>query len=902
MRFKREGESRGSGRCRIRDWKGLLQNETKKTRIMAFVALSILSVTMTFTQFGFIGVGAVSHNIGYVLGLLGPVSVTAFLLGKGAGTLQGVLSGAVLYVHSHLQPLDVFERYFVSVSNSVVLYSMAGFLLGLSFAVALHNRPKGLRRALYLGLVSLLVSMVVSITFLFNAFVKMVNYLADAYEQTQGMTTVPLEGYGALETLGRIDEQVLLDALLMFLAVLAVDYFVHRRWKEAGNVSVRTTFRVQLLMVLALVFCVTQTAVFTAVTFREEGTAFNHMGDELSYISDHLAKQTAHHEQLLDAVNTYDLSDEIRDAILETSSIDEVLEGYDLSDGTVLVFEEGVVTYSYNPAYPVGKRYEELFDVVRTGSLEELAEQTWPRMTVYSTKPFSDLVDPETDETVFSYVELGYNRVLESNGIYLLMMMPSSMVFANRQGVVGWAFLVALLLLATVYVLAAQLLRKEVVGPINRTNASLARITEGHLDETVSEVRSLEFASLSAGINVTVDSLKEAIAAEAARIDSDLATAKAIQESALPRVFPPFPEISAFDIYASMDAAKEVGGDFFDFFLIDDHTLGFLIADVSGKGIPASLFMMAAKAELSNYMSSGMGLSDAVQTANWHLCQGNDADMFVTVWAATLDYKTGLLTYVNAGHNPPLLRHEGKWVWLRDRGGLFLGTFEMARYQSNKLQLSVGDELFLYTDGVSEAFSADLRQYGDERIERFLVSRGALHPRPLIESMRADLARWASGTEQSDDITMLALEYGVSPQATGTLTIPATLDQLDVVFDFIHDALRDRSCPLSTQNQIDVALEELFVNVCNYAYRDAGEPGTATIEYIYNANPNSLTVAISDYGVPFDPLDHADPLTPKSIDEAKIGGLGILMVKRMTDDLSYVRDGNQNVVAFVKSW
>lgn len=110
---------------------------------MAFVALSILSVTMTFTQFGFIGVGAVSHNIGYVLGLLGPVSVTAFLLGKGAGTLQGVLSGAVLYVHSHLQPLDVFERYFVSVSNSVVLYSMAGFLLGLSFAVALHNRPRG---------------------------------------------------------------------------------------------------------------------------------------------------------------------------------------------------------------------------------------------------------------------------------------------------------------------------------------------------------------------------------------------------------------------------------------------------------------------------------------------------------------------------------------------------------------------------------------------------------------------------------------------------------------------------------------------------------------------------------------------------------------------------------------
>ncbi len=469
------------------------------------------------------------------------------------------------------------------------------------------------------------------------------------------------------------------------------------------------------------------------------------------------------------------------------------------------------------------------------------------------------------------------------------------------ESVLMMAFM-EVIVFAMVFIAVYRFVRHEVVQSIWQVNGTLGQITNGDLQAEVAVRSNAEFISLSEDINVMVASLRNAIAAEASRIDRELGYARAIQENALPRTFPPFPDINAFDIYASMNAAREVGGDFYDFFLIDDHTLGFLIADVSGKGIPASLFMMAAKAELSNYMSSGMGLSDAVQTANWHLCQGNDADMFVTVWAATLDYKTGLLTYVNAGHNPPLLRHEGKWVWLRDRGGLFLGTFEMARYQSNKLQLSVGDELFLYTDGVSEAFSADLRQYGDERIERFLVSRGALHPRPLIESMRADLARWASGTEQSDDITMLALEYGVSPQATGTLTIPATLDQLDVVFDFIHDALRDRSCPLSTQNQIDVALEELFVNVCNYAYRDAGEPGTATIEYIYNANPNSLTVAISDYGVPFDPLDHADPLTPKSIDEAKIGGLGILMVKRMTDDLSYVRDGNQNVVAFVKSW
>ena len=435
-----------------------------------------------------------------------------------------------------------------------------------------------------------------------------------------------------------------------------------------------------------------------------------------------------------------------------------------------------------------------------------------------------------------------------------------------------------------------------------QVNGTLGKIASGDLNAEVSVRNNAEFISLSDDINSMVASLRNAIAAEAARIDADLATAKAIQESALPRTFPPFPEIDSFDIYASMDPAREVGGDFYDFFLVDDHTLGFLVADVSGKGIPASLFMMASKAELSNYISSGMSLADAVQTANWHLCQGNEAGMFVTVWAATLNYETGELTYVNAGHNPPLLRHEGTWQWLRQRGGLFLGTFDTARYRSSTLTLVPGDELLVYTDGVNEAFSADDEQYGDDRLEAFLANHAQMHPHPLAEALHADLARWATGAEQSDDITILSLEYGVSPQATGSLTVPATHDQLVTILDFVHNALLGRSCPLKTQNQIDIAIEELFVNVCNYAYEGADEPGTATIEYVYNANPSAITIGISDTGVPFDPLSHADPLAPASIAEAKIGGLGIMMVRRMTDDLSYLRDGDRNVVVFVKGW
>jgi sigma-B regulation protein RsbU (phosphoserine phosphatase) len=412
----------------------------------------------------------------------------------------------------------------------------------------------------------------------------------------------------------------------------------------------------------------------------------------------------------------------------------------------------------------------------------------------------------------------------------------------------------------------------------------------------------VEFARLSDGINATVGSLRDAIADEAARNDRDLATAKAIQESALPRSFPPFPEVDSFDIYASMNAAREVGGDFYDFFLLDDDRVCLLIADVSGKGIPASLFMMAAKTEISSNIRAGMDLGIAMQTANWHLCQGNDAGMFVTVWAAVLDYATGELTYVNAAHNPPLLRHGGKWEWLKERCGLFLGTFETAKYREERITLEKGDELFLYTDGVNEAFSVTEEQYGDDRLEEFLSAHADLHPHALVDAMRSELQTWAEGAEQSDDITMLSIEYGAHPEATGSITLEATTENLTAALNLVRSELASRYCPITVQHKVDVALEELYVNVCTHAYAEQGEPGKVRVDYVFNANPNSITVSLTDWGPAFNPLSHDDPSAPTSIDETPIGGLGLLMVKKSTDDLSYLRDGDANVVVFRCSW
>ena len=542
---------------------------------------------------------------------------------------------------------------------------------------------------------------------------------------------------------------------------------------------------------------------------------------------------------------------------------------------------------------------------VLTGEGSLLATRTNARLESEDSQRLWAAVSSVPEETL-GKVELAHDEYYymwdRASSLRIVALLPVSEAKLAGQIAVLLATFMEELVLAALFAGVYLLVRRSVVADVELTNITLALITAGDLEQRVDVRDSEEFDALSDGINATVESLSDAIAAEAARIDRDLATAKAIQEGALPRTFPPFPEVEAFDVYASMTPAREVGGDFYDFFLVGDHTLCFLVADVSGKGIPASLFMMASKTQIANNVAAGMGLAEALQTANWHLCQGNEAGMFVTVWAALLDYETGELTYVNAGHNPPLLRHKGTWQWLRQRGGLFMGAFETAKYRTSTITLEAGDELLLYTDGVSEAFSIDEEQYGEDRLAAFLGGNVTLHPRALVDALGTDLSRWAIGAEQSDDITMLALEYGVAPQATGSITLPATLDHLDDAYDMIHAELADRYCPIGVQHQIDIALEEIFVNVCSYAYADAEKPGEVRVEYVYYADPSSLTVSITDWGVPFDPLAHDDPETPSSAAEARIGGLGILMVKRLTDDVSYVRDGDANVLAFKKVW
>ena len=365
------------------------------------------------------------------------------------------------------------------------------------------------------------------------------------------------------------------------------------------------------------------------------------------------------------------------------------------------------------------------------------------------------------------YGENCYCMYKQQEGYTIVAVMPQSEAALSRNVAVGVTTTMQIIVFSALFIMIFALVKKLVVDNILKINGSLAAITEGKLD-TVVDVRSHEeFAALSDDINSTVDTLKRYISDAEARIDAELAFAKAIQHSAIPTVFPPYPNRNEFEIWACMYTAKEVGGDFYDFYFVDEDTLAFLIADVSGKGIPAAMFMMTAKTLLKSYAESGMGVAEVLTQANNKLCEGNEAGMFVTVWMGYLNTRTGEVTYANAGHNPPFIRHgDGSVEMVKSRPGLVLAGMEGIRYRVNTIQLKTGDLLYLYTDGVTEATDVANNLYGEVRLQAVLQQKNVGDVESVCRQVKENVDNFVGDAPQFDDITMLALRYTPSGEDT----------------------------------------------------------------------------------------------------------------------------------------
>lgn len=371
-----------------------------------------------------------------------------------------------------------------------------------------------------------------------------------------------------------------------------------------------------------------------------------------------------------------------------------------------------------------------------------------------STMPEGDLFNAVVydDDAICSYIV--------SEGYYIVAVLPRTEAMFSRDISVYITVFMEFVVFGMLFIVVYFLIKKLVVDNMAKINRSLAKITSGNLDTVVDVRTNEEFASLSDDINSTVLTLKRYIAEAAARIDKELEFAKTIQHSAIPTVFPPYPGHSEFDIYAAMDTAKEVGGDFYDFYFVGENKLGFLIADVSGKGIPAAMFMMTAKTIIKGYAESGKSVDEVFTIANEKLCESNEAGMFVTAWFGVLDLLTGKVEFVNAGHNPPLVRHkDSTFDYLKSKPSFVIAGMESMKYRRNEFFLSPGDEIYLYTDGVTEATDSANRLYGEERLVRFLNTLHGLSGEEICHAVKADVADFVGDAPQFDDITMLYLKY-----------------------------------------------------------------------------------------------------------------------------------------------
>ena len=300
--------------------------------------------------------------------------------------------------------------------------------------------------------------------------------------------------------------------------------------------------------------------------------------------------------------------------------------------------------------------------------------------------------------------------------------------------------------------------QKYVIDRRNGQTASHFAALDIHTGDEVENL-SLIMADMERDLNAYEEDLKR-ITAEEERIRTELDLAKRIQANMLPRRFPPFPDRKDLDIYASMTPAKEVGGDFYDFFLIDPDHLGMVIADVSGKGIPAALFMMASRILLRQYALSGLKPSQILDAANRQICDNNPEQMFVTVWLGILDLRTGHLVAANAGHEYPVLRQPGEpFALYRDKHGFVLGGMETVRYRDYELDLKEGACLLLYTDGIPEATNARSELFGVPRMLDALNAAPEEDARGLVEHLKQTAQRFSGEASQFDDMTLLAIRY-----------------------------------------------------------------------------------------------------------------------------------------------
>ena len=444
-------------------------------------------------------------------------------------------------------------------------------------------------------------------------------------------------------------------------------------------------------------------------------------------------------------------------------------------------------------------------------------------------------------------------------------------------------------------------MRRRIVVPVQQLSEAALNMVE-HLEDGNSpelvvkhedELRELadSFATMYREVGAYIAKL-ETVTAEKERIGAELDVAAKIQSSMLPCVFPAFPNRNEFDIYATMDPAKEVGGDFYDFFMVDADHLAFVVADVSGKGVPAALFMVIGKTLIKDHTGLHDDLGEVFTEVNNILCASNSEEMFITAFEGVLNLKTGELRYVNAGHEIPFLcRKGGVFEPYKVRAGFVLAGMQGIRYRAGSIQLEPGDKVFQYSDGIPEAINSEKAPYGMKRLESVLAKNSEKAPSELLPLVKADVDAFVGDADQFDDITMLCIEFkGNGRKAEISLTPDA--ESVKTVAEFLDTTLEAWEIPMKVVSKLQIVADEIYSNIVRYS-----QAKNAKVTAVQNGTV--LSLRFEDDGKPYDPTTAAEPDITASAEEREIGGLGIFMVRNMMDSMDYRYKDGHNVLTLL---
>ena len=382
-------------------------------------------------------------------------------------------------------------------------------------------------------------------------------------------------------------------------------------------------------------------------------------------------------------------------------------------------------------------------------------------------------------------------------------------------------------------------------------------------------------------------------------LGSELRIAQEIQMGMLPKEIQPYADRNDLQIFGSLVPAREVGGDIYDFFLRDEK-LFFCIGDVSGKGAPAAMVMGVVHSLFRAFAAHETSAAHIMQGINEGTCQGNESNFFVTMFVGVLDLPTGHLRYCDAGHDAPIVLGKEQKRMLPCNPHLPVGVLDTIKYEEQETQLSPGDALFLYTDGLTEARNATNQLFGMNRVNVTLDKCFSLTPEEMLQRVIDDVRLYVTDAEQSDDLTLLALRY--TPQSfesviSETLVIKNNVREMPKFGEFVKSMFGKMGLDKSMSRNIRLAVEEAVVNVMNYAY-PAGEEGEIEIRLM--SDGTVLRTVIIDSGVAFDPTIEKKADTSLPPEERQIGGLGILLYRELMDSINYEREGGKNILTLNK--